>query len=311
MATAELEAPETTAAVESFDPGLPAADAVDAELLKDLDFGDPSKTPAPAADDKVPAADDAASAKDDASEGEPASGYDPGLVARAEEFGFTQDAYETPSQLAKLVAWADKQVAATGRQEQKPEPAATETKPADQGIDFDALGKLYEPELLAPLKHLHERNQKLEAKLTQLDGYFQQQQAEAFARTFEGLIDGVAETYGEVLGKGKTLELDPKSTEAGNRFKVIDEMTALQAGYQQLGRTIPPPDELFNRAVRSVFADQIAKNTRQAITTRLRSDKGQFVAKPSHKRTSDLPKGPERAERAVAQMLQDQGRATD
>lgn len=274
------------------------------------------------ADDNIPADNDTApepeegAGEEDTGEPEPEETetvFDESLISFAEQNGWTKEevaAFGTPENFVKAVGMI-------GQKKAAPQPDA---KPRE-----DVVTKVDEPDFkiqLDPEKYTDEDlvsavNQKLEqihshyrARTTELEqsvgaamALVQEQQKAAEERWFDEQMNGLGDEYADLIGSGRTRDLDPKGKHYQSRQNVYREALALMQGYKSMasqnqGVVVPTAETLLKRAVHSVFADKSKTIARRQVLKKVRSDNGRFTHKPSGRQNVEMS-ARERAIRAV------------
>ena len=235
------------------------------------------------------------------------------LLARAEKAGLTKDEladFGTPDAAQKALSLFEKKSTATGTQ-------TTETgKEAQTGTQTDKSGfekfkveldpDVYDPEIITTINGINEHYSKqfeaMQGQLVQAQGALNRQQALQFEQQFDGYIDGLGDGYKDVLGEGRGAEMDKTSETFKNRVKLLDEMETIAAGCSRTGKQVPPYNELFDKALASVFKDKQKEIVRKEISSKL--GKRQIIARPSQRRGGNVD--PESAARSyVKQFLEE------
>jgi hypothetical protein len=257
---------------------------------------------------------------------EPAAddGFDPELLAYAEQFGYTKDDFATPMQLTKALASLHKMLARSAGQETqqpiKPEPAPAPQPAAAQKAKYEfkvpeaLLDKSqYDPEVVAfaeSVKQLNDHYQGKFSEVEQLRGLVAEQLTTARQQQTERYFDDVDklfvtdEAMAEVFGQGTRHDLR-HGPALESRRAMIDQMGIVAGVFHQQGKPVPATDKLYAMAKAILHSDKTEQIARRQIADRLRNNKGQFTAAPVHKPKGELPHGPDRAVSALAKHMKE------
>ncbi len=117
-----------------------------------------------------------------------------------------------------------------------------------------------------------------------------------FDQTMNTFFAGLGDEFKDTFGREATSKLSENDGEFANRQKLVREMNALDAGYQQTGRAKLPRVDLASRALRALYPDKIKQTVRQELAAKVASRQRQTVSRPGTNR----PKGKTGDERAIA-----------
>lgn len=267
-------------------------------------------TPHPSDDRKDDDGDDeetpGASGADAASDGED-NDFTDELIARAEEAGFNDEqakAFGTPAMLEQAITAYERGLAALGRKKQEgsdgdgevKNPASASDEPFKHGLDPE----LYDPSVLKALDamaaHYESKMKGLGDQLQQILSAQEDRAQSEFEVRVEGMIDGLGKSFHDLLGKGS---VSAGSEHAKNRLALIDEMTALAAGYKATGKAVPKEAELFSRALRSAFGENLSNLAKTELLNQARNRKGQYTHRPNRTRSNNGQKDKTPEQRAV------------
>lgn len=261
---------------ETHDDGLD--DPADDDDLDDgMDASDEPDDDDPAdGDDEGAGGDDEPGGDDKPADPEPGK-INAALIARAEKAGLMREAAEqfrNPDSLERVLKTLEGKAADP---EQKP---ADADAPATDEVELDP--ELYDPELISAFKAQGNRIKALESRLAE------QGQATQSSR-IDQMVDGLGKDYGDLLGSGPRSAMDPKSEQFVNRAKIDDEMETIKAGLQSRGKTVPGENDLFKKAVQSLFGDKTEAIARRKVSQQLNERSRKFIGRPSGRRgRSDL-----------------------
>jgi len=217
---------------------------------------------------------------------------DPALLEQAQELGIEEEeARELGPSLKRTVALMERQFAKVGRERQQaPPPEQQRTTPERKKFELKLNKDLMDPEVAAALEAMHAHYEEtvagLQTKLDGVEGFHRAKAHEEFSQQFDTWIDELGDGYKPVFGKGRGDQVSKREQKA--RVEVIQEMDALAAGYNQTGRKVPGAKTLFERAVRQLHGDKAETVVRRRVSQQLRDRQGQYVARPSHRKTNQL-----------------------
>ena len=123
---------------------------------------------------------------------------------------------------------------------------------------------------------------------------------------YENSMSEISAKFPEVLGKGKTNELDPSSEYVDNRARLLEEVEVLRAGYKASRKQTPTDTALFEKAFRSVFGTKIFEIERERFKKKVNKREKQFIARATNNRVSSK-QGRDKAISGVAAMMRDRG----
>lgn len=241
---------------------------------------------------------------------------DPALLARAQEFGISSAhaqklgeagllQEELMEEMRRTADW-NKQQLAQAQTPQQAAPVAAPQAPAALSVKLDpeehgedvvkAFGALQD--------YANQQTQRV-SNIENVLGQFIQRQAkaegQAAVQRFETLIAGVADEWGDVLGKGKGSELKPDGPEMGNRLKVSDAMDRLGQVYAE------SEPELFQRALKMEFADVTAKRARQKISGQVKK-RGALITSPATQRAPETGQTADQmSRRRISRVMEEKG----
>ena len=207
----------------------------------------------------------------------------------------------TPGELVGQMRLARVEAALAARNEESKTQPKEEEAAEDDPLDDPDL----HPVLAKKLREQDARLKKLdaiEAELTAMKQSSSQRQAQEFLTQFDGWIGQLpAEVQAKVGADG------------GERQELLVTMDALNAGAQQLGKSLSAK-QLFDRAVRTLHGDVAsaapakdeAAEAELARRTKM-FDENAGVAKPTQRAGKLLPKGDKRAEAAVREWQEANG----
>ena len=123
---------------------------------------------------------------------------------------------------------------------------------------------------------------------------------------YEQSMSEISAKFPEVLGKGKTNELEPSSEHLENRARLLEEVEVLRAGYKASRKQVPVDSALFEKAFRSVFGTKIYEIERERFKKKVNKREKQFIARATNNRVS-TKQGREKAVSNVAALMRDRG----
>lgn len=334
-------APAADDSLDIRDPSLPepeAADDDDAEPVKETPAGDDK---AGDDDDTAPESGTDTEAEDDdgkASAPAPERDARAPLIAKAIELGLGREwasKFKDPDSLElALSAFESRQAAKlddakppakpTPGQPKPPAAAPTDnppgeqlqiTNPFDEG-DWDPewKGKMGEfknsvqtyidkrvDQLVA------ERLGELPSRVDQLYQVEHQRTVANIFDRFDGWMQKLPEAMREPLGKGKTAAMvNVESPESKARNDVLERMDAIAKQYAERGQPMPDFDDLAEAALYSVLGPKIKEMTQREIGKTLdRKAAKAGVSRPPTSRSSQAPKGKQKAIASVAAKMRE------
>lgn len=256
------------------------------------------------------------------------------LKSRAKEAGYSDDdlkEFTSPKALERALDLMDRQLARSAAVPRNPAPATppASAKPGEQPgtqaaeeFKVDLIDENeWAPELAKPFNKLatdysqqRDKIAKLEATVQQLLAAESGRAAASTRQQIDSMFSSLGDEYAEVFGVGEGSKLGQNSPQFNARLDVLREMDALSAGYQLTGRTPPPPDELFRRAVRMLHGERVSQEAteraKRDVIDRLRNDQGQFVSRPTSRRETPRP-GESAAAAAIRERMAQNGKITD
>jgi hypothetical protein len=199
------------------------------------------------------------------------------LAKRAADVGITEDEIEqieSAEELEEIVKNIESVVAPEGKKDQSS--AHTDTTPDkskdDTGKKKDDLDSLIkfadendiDPDIVKNLKALEKKGQgdskavkELSEKVDRMIAATQQQQQQQFRTRNDGMIEKLGIEFADVFGIGSINELDESSTAWKNRDAVRAQMYAYANGLHDAKLPIPPEQELFDLAIRSLHGKKL------------------------------------------------------
>jgi hypothetical protein len=211
----------------------------------------------------------------------------------------------TPAEIAeaKSIGFDDEDIAATSPRALRKALGATRKEP---GKPTEDAGKPAEAEADpgddAEDEFLDERAGKEIAKLRRELADIRKAHAAA-TDPFDALVEasGLPETF----GKGPSVAMDGRTSEARNRARLREAVEVLKAGYAKSGKAVDDR-ELFDRAIRLEFPEAKETSRRKAVEDKAALRERQLIARTDT--TRDVPASREdRAVRRVAAFLADRG----
>ena len=121
----------------------------------------------------------------------------------------------------------------------------------------------------------------------------------------DDLFNLVDEQYSDLFGAGPS-NLLSNGEQVANRGKVVEQMNLLRAGYKNLGKDVPSPENLLNQAVKASFTDQIEELAEKKINSKMAKRQNQKTARPTKRSGRKLDPRKE-AERSVAKLMRERG----
>ena len=173
-------------------------------------------------------------------------------------------------------------------------------EPEDTKTDFADVPDELRPALEQITKAYEERIKALESQLGQYNEYVGNQAEKAYKSEFDGFVGNLGSDYESLFGTGSTENLRNGSTELSNRVQVLEEMNTLAAGYEATGREVPDEQSLFNKALSSVFGDELMSIKQASRESQIAERRSKFVGRPSQRHGKQ--KSPEAA--AIASVRQ-------
>ena len=125
------------------------------------------------------------------------------------------------------------------------------------------------------------------------------------------LLEQLPGEWAEVFGKGAGGRMDRNGDQWRNRVDLWAERDALIAGYGQLGRDIPAPQDLFQKAVQAKFGAKGAELARRKLSAELAKNKNRITQRPTQRETHDGLTLRDRAIRNTAERMASLGMAED
>lgn len=226
-----------------------------------------------------------------------------------------------PATLRRMVTRLEQ---ASGQRQPQPQlapaqPPQFQPEPLPLEDEFDSLPQLdpekYEPELVQALqardRHFQERVKRAEQQALQTQQQFQAQAQQVAARENQRQFNQLEKLFQDdkdmvdVFGDGKAHELVGTKSHAA-RQRVAVRMDSIAREYVQSGQQPPAIEELYEEAKAGLYRDHSAKKAERKVAEKAKARAGQFIARPTASNvSSELPKGVERAEQAVAAKLRE------
>ena len=103
----------------------------------------------------------------------------------------------------------------------------------------------------------------------------------AEARRFDTALSDLGKAYEKVFGSGATADLDRKSDAFKNRTALRDEMATIAAGLEARGKSVPEEAELFKKALRSAFGDDMHKIEKSRLQAKISKRQSQMSVSPA------------------------------
>ena len=94
---------------------------------------------------------------------------------------------------------------------------------------------------------------------------------------FDGQVASLGDSFQEALGTGGYRSLAPGSSQLQQRDAIAEQMAVQMAGYQAVGKPMPPREELFVSAARIVLSSEFAALERKQIQKELRRRSKQHI----------------------------------
>lgn len=251
----------------------------DDPLLEDKDAGE-----------EVVSTNDKKDTDDDSGEdeGEDENIFDDEVVKRARSAGLTVDeinAFSSQERLELFLDRLDKQEESTTQKPEEKEPEENydellETKITEDEFDsvlveeFKSIRKLVVDALkgMAALKGEHASTAE----------YVRSARAESVENSVDQAFESISDVYGDTFGNGKTRNLGSKTKEYKARNSVIEEALILKRGYESVGKTPPPLNDLIERSARSLFG---AKTSERKVAKKLEKRQGSIIRRSDTKGT--------------------------
>jgi len=206
------------------------------------------------------------------------------LVERAVRAGFSlAEARAFPSDQA--LGRACEVIEQSQRQSRK----QTEEDEEDPLAVFDTLNtEEFEPEvvellgtLAGQIKAQREELRALKAGQEQTTQVSQEAAAREVEVWFDGQVQSLGTDFQDTLGQGTYRSLAPGSSQLAMRDAIAEQMAVQIAGYQAVGRPMPPREEMFQAAAKVVLAKEFAELERKQIQSELRKRARQHVQRGS------------------------------
>lgn len=306
---------ETTATPEAPPPSQES-------LVDQYEFDtDPEPTPEPETPAPPPSAATATSgppaeAKDSpAPEEQPQEAAKPNhpeaLVRLAEDLGISSEEIETSS--PEGLALAIRHIFRTTTAKQ-PEPKA-ETPEPEPEIDLGLDESQYEPGLIGAMKKLARENAKeLKAVTAKLEEYEKREQArdiEEKNRRIDGAFESLGPDFEAHFGKGSARELGRESPELARRFAVLSFANQMKGDAPLEKKLQKAANLLYQPSPKQQATTPPAAEVEKILAQRRGEWAEGGVARPTHRESKELPKGPTRAKQTFNRELKAAGLADD
>lgn len=260
--------------------------------------------------------------------------HDPRLAAAARDYGFSDEeiAQYSPQELQAAVGASYRAWSLAQQQWRQPEPAqpppqkAPDEPQIDWGRHADETGSqrpFTEEDVSPAIAHVLKQQAKelasLKAQLAERQQAEQRREAETMAERLDRLFEGRSDLF----GKGAGRELRPESPEMLKRMGVLGVMERLSGSIEQ--RYQKAVEAMYGAA--PVVASELEPKkpapprdpetgriiSREESERRAAQERWQAggLARPTQRVAADLPKGPQRAVRALAAHMRDSGLAVE
>lgn len=246
------------------------------------------------------------------------------MLTRATDAGFTEEqakGFGSPEALEGILDVFDRSLAAQGRKADdtavrgdaagtKAGDAAGKTQPGEQlKVELDA--DVVEPSIAQAFTQVSEYvNSRLSDLAEAVDQLLDHAEKDIQSRDderFDGFVGQLGDDFADLFGKGATSNLRDTSVHHRNRMEVRDQMRAMAAGYEHIGRTPPNQQELFQRALRGVFGDKIKSQARREISDKLKAGTRTPLNRPTGSKAGSGLSPEQRAIRSVGALMAEKG----
>lgn len=140
----------------------------------------------------------------------------------------------------------------------------------------------------------------------QITGRTQAEDSARFEQEMDSFFAGLGDEFKATFGKGAMRSIKADSPERAARLKLVEEMSALQLADAQLNRPRSTPQQLRERALRSLHGDTLKTSARQEILKKADERKTQSLARPAG-RQMKARTGKASATRYVEEVLRKRG----
>ena len=122
---------------------------------------------------------------------------------------------------------------------------------------------------------------------------------------FDSQVENLGDNFKDVLGEGKYNALDKGSPHFKNRDAIANQMSVLLAGYNAQGFPIPPREEVFGMATRSVLSEKFSELKNNELSDKLKEQSKQHIQR-ANKSSSAVVKTPEEVDAEIAASIDEQ-----
>jgi hypothetical protein len=260
--------------------------------------------------------DDAAEASSDETEDDTTdeTALSGAMIDRALDAGLTEDQANAlgVDALTGILDRLDQQAAELAKNVPDTEPATESETPKVEPYKLKLDPDLHEDDVVLAFNEMNEHYAGLMQTMSERLGRMEQTHtaaAEAERTTrMDRMFKDLGKEWEDVYGKGSTSKMSRRSDGYKARDEVEQHMKVLAAGYKAQGRQVPDEADLFMRAHRGTHGDKQATISQTRKAEKVRNRQGQFVARPSHRRTGSSTSSPTRnAAESVARKLSDIG----
>ena len=105
------------------------------------------------------------------------------------------------------------------------------------------------------------------------------------ANWFDSEVDKLGEDFSEALGKGPYGSLPPGSAQHERRSDIAHQTAVLLAGYDAIGQTPPPREQVFEAAAKMVLQKEFATISERSVAGKLSKRSRQHISRVSGKKT--------------------------
>lgn len=186
------------------------------------------------------------------------------------------------------------------------QPQSQQQQLAQQPIGNFALPNVddYDEHIVNMNTHMNVRMMQMEAMLAAMHNQQQRLQADSAGRELEGVLDSSEES---IFGRGNLNSLS--ESQARNRVAIANEISRDGHGYVQRGEQVPSLEKMAQKAIASLFSDQLKTQALQSASDKSRRVAGQSTARPTQQEESPVS-GQEAAIRAAAEWHRENGTFT-
>tara|TARA_E500000178_G_scaffold354270_1_gene422688 strand:+ start:5599 stop:6510 length:912 start_codon:yes stop_codon:yes gene_type:complete len=176
----------------------------------------------------------------------------------------------------------------------------------EMSLDLDNIPDEMRPVIEQMDAHYRERIEGLEAQLGQYNTFLDNQSEKEVVSEFDSFVSDLGPGFESLLGTGSTESLAGDSGEFARRVQVLEEMNILASGYEASNKAVPDEKTLFNRALNSLFAEQVVEAKNASTESTIAQRRGKFVSRPTQKHGK--PQSPEAAARlSVRKYMEEAG----